>query len=876
MFKNNVLIIYYLLTFFKAMKNTFLFVLLLCGICGIAQVKPTIDTLLDADSLSSAIKNEVQTQLSTIILEEDDLEDNESNPVSSILTAGRDPFLSTVAYNFSIVRFRLRGYENNSSSVYINGIDFNGLDNGYIPFGLWGGLNSVMRSQQNVYGIGVNDFSFGNIALNTHIDLRASAQRAQTQVGYALSNRNYTHRITLHHGSGFDKKGWAYSFAFTGRYATEGYVPGTYYQGVSYYAAVDKKISRKDLITLITFGAPTEVGRQNASVREAMDIAGSNYYNSSWGWQNGKKRNANVLQTYQPVLMAIYDHKPTEKSSLLTTIAYLWGKRKNSGVDWYNASDPRPDYYRYLPSYYRNDNPTLSQLLYDYYRNNPDALQIQWDRLYESNIGNIRTIKDVDGIPNNDITGKRSVYILSNRVIDMKRIIANTIYNHNLNKRVLLTLGANYQQQINHYYQEVKDLLGGDFWININQFAERDYPNDQQAIQHDLNQPNRIVKEGEQYGYNYKITIHQAMAWGQLLFNLNRFDFFTSIKISQTGFFRTGINRNGLFPDNSYGDAPKQNFMNVGVKAGITYKINGRNYLFINSTYRTSPPFFENAYVSQRTRNTVQEGLTSEKIFSNEAGYKLNTPRIRLGISGYYTSIINGVDVLTFYHDQYQSFVNYALSNINKIFYGGELGVEIKLTSILSFNGSASVGRYYYNSRQHAVITADNNASNLGKQIVYLKNYRIPSTPQNAYSAGFFYRSPKFWYVSFSSNYFDNMWLSPNPLRRTVEAIADTDPENPSSEVLQQSILRQEKFPRALTLDFFGGGSKLLPRSNNNRRTYILYNIGVSNLLNRKNITSGGFEQLRFDFEEKNVDKFPPRYYYAYGINFFASIGLRF
>ena len=141
---------------------------------------------------------------------------------------------------------------------------------------------------------------------------------------------------------------------------------------------------------------------------------------------------------------------------------------------------------------------------------------------------------------------------------------------------------------------------------------------------------------------------------------------------------------------------------------------------------------------------------------------------------------MNGVDVLTFYYDSElnSNFVNYAISGIDKVFFGVEIGAEVKLTSTLSFNGAASIGRYYYDSRQRAIITIDNSAQVLAKQTIYLKNYRIPSTPQNAYSAGLFYRSPKFWYVSLTGNYFNNMWLSPNPLRRTADAIADADPEN--------------------------------------------------------------------------------------------------
>ncbi|MGN7784174.1 TonB-dependent receptor [Niabella sp. 22666] len=843
-----------------------------------AQSLPVKDRLPKSDSTVVDIKSEVRDNLPTIVINEEDPDDEGSGVVSSILTAGRDPFLSAAEFNFSPARFRLRGYETQGNAIYINGIDFNGMDNGFTPFGLWSGLNNAMRAQQNSYGLQANDFSIGSIALNTYVDMRAGAQRAQTQVGYAFSNRNYNHRIILQHSTGFNKKGWAYSGALTGRYAKEGYVPGTYYQGASYYAAIDKKIGVRNTFSIITFGAPMESGRQGPSVQEAMNLAGSHYYNPSWGYQNGNKRNANVLQTFQPVWMVAHDYRPHEKSRLFTAFAYTSGKRKNSGLDWYNAPDPRPDYYRYLPSYYEATNNATYQSLLTHYQQHPEDLQIQWQKLYEANNANTRTINNADGVEGNSLTGKRSVYILSNRVNDIRRLMGNIVYNGKLTNALTATAGANYQQQVNHYYQEVKDLLGGDFWVNINQFAERDFPTDPDAVQHDLNQPNRIITAGEQYGYNYQITILQMAAWAQLLLQLRSFDFFAAVEMSATSFYRTGLNRNGLFPELSYGRSPRQHFNNPTIKAGATYKMNGRNYFFVNGSYRTAAPFFENAYISQRTRHTVQENLKSETIVSAELGYKLNAPRLRLGFTAYYTKFTNGVDVLTFYHDQYQNFVNYALSGINKVFFGGEIGVELKLNSTLSFNGAASMGRYYFDSRQRAIVTVDNSAKTLAKQTIYLKNYRIPSTPQNAYSAGWLYRSPKFWYASIAGNYFSNMWLSPNPLRRTADAIADADPENPSANEVKQAILQQEKFDSQFTLDFFGGWSRLLPRNYyiNNRRTYFLFNLGVGNLLNNKNMRSGGFEQLRFDFEGKEPGKFPPKYYYSFGLNFFASVGLRF
>jgi hypothetical protein len=118
------------------------------------------------------------------------------------------------------------------------------------------------------------------------------------------------------------------------------------------------------------------------------------------------------------------------------------------------------------------------------------------------------------------------------------------------------------------------------------------------------------------------------------------------------------------------------------------------------------------------------------------------------------------------------------------------------------------------------------------------------------------------------------MWLDFNPLRRTASAVNGVDPNSAT----WNNIIDQTKLAPQHTLDFFGGYSWLL----NNRykfftkRTFLIFNLGVNNILNNTNIVSGGFEQLRFDFAEKNINKFPPKKFYAYGTNFFASIGVRF
>lgn len=862
------------------LKNKLLLLFCCISLAAGAQVDSTAkkDT-----AIIDELKDGVLDNIPTVSLDENDLGDGGNQNISSLLTAGRDPFYSAASFNFSAVRFRIRGYDNDLFSTYMNGIPMDNLDNGFTPFGLWGGLNDVMRNRDVSWGLRYNTFAFGDIGSNTNIDSRASKQRAQTSFSYAASNRNYNNRIMLTHSTGVSKKGWAFSLSGSRRWAGEGYVPGTYYNGWGYFAAVDKRIGQRHLLSLTTFGAPTENGRQGAAVQEMMDLAGTNYYNPNWGYQNGEKRNASIGRTHQPVIILTHDFRLNNKTTLTTAAGYSFGNRSVTALDWYNAADPRPDYYRYLPSYTStwasSTDPAQGQLLYDLMKNDINYRQINWQNLYNVNRASNATIYNANGITGNTVSGQRSRYIIEERIINTRRFNANSVINTKLTDHIDLTAGASYQQQNNHYYKEVDDLLGGQFYVNVNQFAERDFPVDNSANQFDLDQPNRILYKGDKFGYDYNINISRAAGWAQGVFRYNKVDVFLAGNIAYTKFYREGNVRNGLFPTESKGKGTVNEFTDYAVKGGLTYKIDGRNYVFVNGSYQTRAPYFENVYISPRTRNAQQENVVSETIQTVEGGYIMNAPKFKIRLSGYYTRFQDGVDVMSFYHDTYQNFVNYAINGIDKLHFGGEFGIEARLTPTITLNAAAAIGRYYYDSKQTAVITVDNSASILGRQLIYAENFRLPSTPMEAYSFAINYRSPKFWFVSLTGNYFDKSYLSMNPLRRTWDALQYV----PNKSDAYNEIFNQTKFDAQYTVDFFGGYSWKLPKDFevNKKSTFLVFNVGINNLLNNKDIVTGGFEQLRYDAQLSSTDpvqvgKFPPKLFYAYGLNFFASMTLRF
>ena len=827
--------------------------------------KPGQDTTaINSDSaMIEDLKANLMDNAPVIPLDEDAASEGGVQNVATGIMGGRDPFYSNVAFNLSAARFKIRGYDGENFSTYMNGLPMESLDNGFTPFALWGGLTDVTRNKDVTVGLQHNKYGFGDIGSTTEIDTRASKQRRKTEFTYGYSNRVFTHRWSFTHSTGMNKKGWAFTVSGSRRWSDEGYVPGTYINGWSYFMAVDKKISEKTLVSLSVFASPTESGRAGVAVAEMHELTGNHYYNPNWGLQDGRRRNANISKTNEPYILLSHDHKFNAFSSILTSAGISFGERSSSSLDWFNARDPRPDYYKNLPSAQADSG--LAAQIANQFRSNENVRQIDWSRLYDDNKSSVENFHGT--------VGHRAKYMLQEYVTNTKRITFNSVYNTKLSKHIFFTAGASYQYQINNSYKRLTDLLGADYHVDLNQFALRSFPLNDSAIQNDLNRPNRIVKVGDRYGYDYDMYFAKAGAWSQAVFYFKSLSFFAAIDGSNTQFWRVGNVRNGLFPTNSYGKSSVNNFNNYGVKGGASYKLNYRNTFYVNAAILTRAPNYDDSYNSPRTRNTTQDNLTSEKIQSIEGGYVLVAPVVKMRLSGYYSQFDNGMKVQTFYDDNYQTFVNYSISNISKQHFGAELGFDAKILPHLSLTGAAAVGRYYYNSRQIAVTTIDNDATVKGLDTVYGNNYRLGGTPQQAYNLGLSYRSPKYWFVSLNANYFDDMWLEINPVRRTYRAVNGV----PYQSETWNSILAQEKFSAQFTMDLFAGYSWKLPSNWGLRsRSFIVFNLGVNNLLNNKNLISGGYEQLRFDFTGKSSTKFPSKYAYALGTNYAASISYRF
>ena len=158
----------------------------------------------------------------------------------------------------------------------------------------------------------------------------------------------------------------------------------------------------------------------------------------------------------------------------------------------------------------------------------------------------------------------------------------------------------------------------------------------------------------------------------------------------------------------------------------------------------------------------------------------------------------------------------------------------------------------------------DNNAKAIydGEE-VYLENYYVGEMPQTAGSIGLKYNSPKYWWISVNANYFAEYYLAVNPTNHVKDAFENLYEEDYRTKML----LEQKKLDDAFTLDLYAGKSWSV------KGYSILLNVSVNNVLNNKNIILYGYEQLRSDYDDP--ERFPEKYSYLYGLNYFISLTVR-
>ena len=834
-----------------------------------SQVEQQITVTDTINDLSST--NDVVDMFS-ISLSDDELNDDTSasDNISGLLNSSMDVFYRTAAYEFSSSFFKVRGLDSDNAIVHINGVKMNKLYNGRPQWSNWGGLNDVLRNQELSNGSIPLKYNFGGILGSNNINVRASEYGEGGRITYSSSNRSYSNRLMATYNSGMLQKGWAYSLSIGRRWGNEGYQDASFYDSNSAFLSVQKIFNNKHSLNFAAIYAPNRRGKVSPNTQEVYDLKGIKY-NEYWGYHDGEKRNSRVKRVVEPILLLNHDWTIDDKSNIETSIGYQFGEMGNSRLDYAGGANPSPAYYQDLPSYFLadSDGPDYegAYLAQENFINNG---QINWNRIYDANL-------------TNNQANLNAAYVLYEDRVDDTQLTINSAYNREINENIKVTASANYRNLVSDNFAEISDMLGGYSYSNIDSFDYLDY---------NLLSPNSIVSEGDKFKYHYKMNAEEMSLFSMINFSFNKLEFYVAGDITNTTYQRDGIFENEANAGNSSGKGDAISFDGYGVKAGITYKFSGKHILDFNSAYLQKAPSIRNTFTNSRVNHNIvgsdvnglinDSPITEEKIMSFDANYIFRTPIFTGRLTGFYSEVKDANEISFYYADGLvgfqddSEFIQEILQGIDKKYFGVEFGVEAQIIPTVKLKGAASIGQYTYDNNPYLYLGADNNTVAVGPS--NLENYKIAGGPQKAYSVGFEYRDPDYWFIGITSNFFTNTYVDVSPLTRTQNFYLAQDglPFNDYDISIARDLLKQEKFDDYMVVNMIGGKSWKIDDY------YVGFFASINNILDQKYRT-GGFEQGRNAnyqqlLQDTNKPKrvFGPKYWYGRGTNYFLNLYFRF
>ena len=981
-------------------------------------------TVLDVIQLQPDIAKETQDEV-LLNLADQELNDDEGSTQeqASVTSSSKDVFNSLTSWAWSSARYRNRGYSQTYETYYVEGLSFNSAERGQFNFSAMGGLNDASRYKETNQGIEATNYTFGGLGNATNYLMGATRYAQGWKVGMAATNRNYKGVVRATYSSGLLDNGWA--FAAQVAYRGTPYVDkkgrigeGIEYNSFGYFFSAEKHWGERHKLNIITFGAPTVRGQSAAVTQEVYDLTnqynstqwGWNNYNPYWGYHNGQMRNSRIVHSYDPTIVLGYNFKIDNHQLLHVGLGGHYSFYSNSALNFYNAPDPRPDYYRNMPSFLWDgqigdngnfinkdmngkalgngfydeagnyvggsiDRTTYMRMYNDWTSRNSQTTQIDWDAIYLANRAN--NINNPNG---------SARYIQERRHNDIGELVASGLYQNTQFDHLKMTAGLEMKESEGHHYKSIDDLLGGNQWIDIDPFAERDIAElaenigmtqSQMAIvkQNDviLNTDGtiadaKVIKRDNRFGYDYRINMINSKAWYQNEWNWRNFDLYYAVQVAYSQIQRTTTMLNGravylsmlqkgmqdyyigqegsdvikngqlVKTINNY-HGFRHHFVDPSFKAGFTYKINGRNHIRFNALAMTQAPLARNAYISPRvhdravasiythdTANSLKDYYgASEKIVGGDLTYEFNYTVVRGRVTGFYSRFWDGMELNGYYDDEARTFVNQAMTGLNRRHCGIEAAAAVKLGTYFTLSAATSAGDYRYTSNASVVTSAENGMA-LGttangnvyalRDSVMMKGVRVSNGPQVNASLKLSFFHPKMWFADITLSYYDMNYLGVAPSRRMKSLYTDVTYDDLTGNAI--NVNGSYKDAGALTSDYDSNGKPGLKYPYNildqqekltddnvwNRflidlsigkliylpqRQSLSINLSCSNIGNNVHFKTGGYQQARLPRATKqgvadnansvitaNAWKFPAKYYYAWGANFYLTLTYKF
>ncbi len=555
-------------------------------------------------------------------------------------------------------RITIRGFDQRNIAVMLDGIPVNDMENGWVYWSNWFGLDLVTQTMQVQRGLGASKLSVPSVGGTVNILTKGIDAKRSFKFKQEIGNNGFL-RSTIGLTTGRLKSGWGISAAASYKQG-DGWVDGNFTKGYFYYLRVDKQLGNH-IVSFSGFGAPQEHGQRSFTTEIGQ-------VDTEFAEEQGIPRETNELLLIRDKGRKFNQH---------------WGYRDGQLVN------SRKNYY-HKPQFNLRHSWQASDELY-------------WSNIAYLSLGNGGGTADDGGLDipedeNNQLDFDRAIELnqpndFLNPLGKSNAILRASVNNHfwygllstvkyELSPMLTLSGGIDARYYQGDHYREVYDLLGGTGFV---------------APEGDN------LQVGDRYDWDYSGFVQQLGGFGLLEYKQEKWSSFINASYASIGYkFRNN------FTDFEIDWVPVSTNT---IKGGANYNINRQNSIFFNVGLLNRSQPYRNVIITNvwTTANDgqVAQDYDNQKVRAIELGYSFGSPMFSVNVNGYYTNWGNKpLDRLPSVPEEPGSDerVPVNITGIDALHKGIEIDFAFKPNSKLSIEGLASIGDWTWNSSETALV----------------------------------------------------------------------------------------------------------------------------------------------------------------------------
>lgn len=681
-------------------------------------------------------------------------------------------------------------------------------------------------------------------------NITPSTMPHQSSVSFLYSDRSARLGLSALLSAHSRDERWYVRAVVTARRGRDAYIDGVFAQNYSVGFTIERKLPKDARIALAAGIAPTMEGLRSASTQEAFDLTGDNLYNPAWGYQDSRVRSSRIARRLNPFIAPSYHTHISPKSRLDVTALLTLNRYSSTAIARFSSSEPKPDYYRYMPSFFIYPD-MAAYVAQQWQERNPDVVQVNWGNIYAQNTDPEKPSYIIEQRVDNNLTARFSALIATK-----------------LSTKTNIGYGVNAHLSRSNLFKVADNMLGTNSFEDIDQYLLDDEMFGDKIENNTLTRGRR-VRQGDRFGYDTYIHSRGAEVTTQLTHTAKRVWLKAIAEIGTESFQRQGNYQKELYPgDMSLGRSKRYSFETYKIDAEVSFARIMNEVINLRVGFESAAPLYGNIFLSPYYNNIAVENPVSTKTFVSHVGYSIKGRLVSIQLRGGVSIRSGGYDIFRYYDDLSHTYSDLVLSGISTIYGYGTLSLSTDISSRVRLSATANIASAQYHSNPDVSITSDADQSVIVKGATsQLKGYKLGNIPSTVVAAQLDYSASMGLWGRIGVAYIDGRYADPAPTRRMARTTSAA-----GSPEAAEAIRAQTKLPASTVVNLALGRNFKIAKQQFSVRA------NVNNLLSNKNVIIYGYEQLRlrsYTSREKIVlEPMANKYLYDYGRNYALSISI--